>query len=296
MDNNNLRIAIQKSGRLSKDSFSLLKNCGLKINISNKDRALFCKVDNMPIDILLVRDDDIPSFVSQNICDIGIVGKNVYQEDLYNPYKDIDITVAKELGFSKCRLSIATLKSNKINDLNSINDLKIATSYPNILKEFLKKEKIKAEIIKMKGSVELSPSLNISNAICDLVSSGATLEANSLEESTTILNSEAILITTNKEISKEKQDIINKLLPRIEGVIQASDSKYIMLNADKKNLPAITSILKGTGSPTIIPLEDSNKVAVHAVCSEAVFWETIETLKKNGASSILVTPIEKMML
>ncbi len=296
MANNNLRIAVQKSGRLSDISFSLLKKCGLKINRASDSRGLLYRVDNMPIDILLVRDDDIPSFVSQNICDIGIVGQNVYEEDLYNSNKEISLTIEKKLGFSKCRLAIAAAKSDISENFLARNDLTIATSYPNILSNYLAKNNIHADIIKMKGSVEVAPTLNIANAICDIVSSGATLEAHSLKEVITIFNSEAILISTNKEINAHKRAIIDKLLPRIEGVIAANDSKYIMLNAPKSQLANITAVLTGSQSPTIIPLQDVDKVAVHAVCKESIFWETIETLKEYGATSILVTPIEKMML
>ena len=290
---NRLKIAIQKSGRLSDGSFKLLKQCGLKI-IKNPKRQLVCKVQNFPVDILLIRDDDILNFTSEKICDVGIIGENTFKEYSYGFLENLQVETIKKLGFSKCRLSIAI--PNRIENFSHsfLKNKKIATSYPNILEEFLKKNQIQAKIIKMQGSVEAAPYLQIADAICDLVSTGSTLEENSLKEVQSIFQSEAILIS-HKNIDLEKKTILERFLNRIDGVIRASESKYIMLNAPKDRIEEITSLLPGSESPTITPLKNKEKVSFHAVCSEPVFWETMEKLKLLGASSILVLPIEKIM-
>ncbi len=286
----NLRVAVQKSGRLSEESLALLKKCGLKLHIDK--RKLLCRDSNMNIDILLVRDDDIPYFVAGKICDLGIVGKNIVAE-----HKDIsNVVVKKELGFSKCRLSISTPKNQEKTSLKQLQNSRIATSYPNILQDFLAKKNITAQIINMKGSVEVAPQLNIANAICDLVSTGSTLEANSLIELTTIFNSQAVLIANKDSCSEQKVELINKLLSRIEGIINARENKYIMFNAPKDQLENILQILPKNDSPTIIPLSDMARVAVHIVCREEFFWDTMEQLKLAGATSIVVSPIEKILV
>ena len=288
-----LRIAIQKSGRLHDQSAEVLRNCGIKFTVNK--RSLISRSRNMPIDILLVRDDDIPTFVSEGVCDLGIVGENEYKETtLGNP--DLGLSVKTYLGFSRCDLSIAVPRKMKYEQISDIKSLKIATSYPNILSDYLKENNVEAEIVKMEGSVEVAPHLEIADLICDLVSTGSTLEANGLKEVETILKSQALLIErSSDDQNSDKQKIINKLMKRINGVIMARDSKYVMLNAPKDKIDEITKILPGADSPTIIPLGDGDKVAIHTVCSEPVFWETMESLKKQGATAILVVPIEKML-
>ncbi len=293
MKQNRLRIALQKSGKLSKDSFDLLRKCGLSIFESK--RQLFCRIQELPIDLLLVRDDDIPAFVSENICDLGIVGENVFKETTFSEEKNIDLKTILPLGFSKCRLSLAIPDTMTFNSVKDLANMKIATSYPGILEQYLKSKNVEAEIVKMEGSVEVAPHLQISDVICDIVSTGSTLEANGLIETETILKSQALLIGRENNMSTEKKDIANKLIKRMKGVISARESKYVMLNAPKAKLEEITALLPGADSPTIMQLENPDKVAVHAVCSEPVFWETMEELKQAGATAILVMPIEKIL-
>ena len=282
-----VRIAVQKNGRLSEESLTLLKKCGVSFSYSAD--KLFIRSSNMMIDLLMVRDDDIPNLVNQNIADLGIVGENVLKEkQLAN--KNIIVKKEADLGFSKCRLAFAKPKEMSDNDLNN---KKIATSYPAIVGNYLKKENITAEIIEIHGSVELTPFVGIADIVCDLVSTGITLESNNLEESVTILNSQALLIKSS-EVDESKNMLIKKLVSRIKSVIEASDSKYIMFNADTKDIESLINLLPAADSPTVIPLADKNKVAIHSVCKEDIFWETIESLKLQGASSILVLPIEKL--
>ena len=282
-----VRIAVQKNGRLSEESLTLLKKCG--VSFSHSADKLFIRSSNMMIDLLMVRDDDIPNLVNQNIADLGIVGENVLKEkQLAN--KNIIVKKEADLGFSKCRLAFAKPKEMSDNDLNN---KKIATSYPAIVENYLKKENIIAEIIEIHGSVELTPFVGIADIVCDLVSTGITLESNNLEESVTILNSQALLIKSS-EVDESKNMLIKKLVSRIKSVIEASDSKYIMFNADTKDIESLINLLPAADSPTVIPLADKNKVAIHSVCKEDIFWETIESLKLQGASSILVLPIEKL--
>ena len=287
-----LRIALQKKGRLADDSFALLKACGLRFAI--RGGGLLARVKNMPIDLLLVRDDDIPSFVSNDAADIGIVGENVLVEEQLTT--DIDAQIALRLGFSRCRLCLASPERGRVQSVRDLDGTRIATTYPGVTRRFLDEKGISAKLVEMKGAVELAPSIGVAESICDLVSSGATLEANGLEAFETILNSEAVLIQSSRELDPQKADLLSKLLRRIEGVLKSSDSKYIMLNAPKDKVDAIREILPGSDSPTIIPLAgNDNLVAVQAVCTETVFWETLEDLKGLGARAILVLPIEKMM-
>lgn len=284
---NRLTIAIQKSGRLSDQSKDLIKKSG--INFTAKGDKLLAKSNNLPIDILFVRDDDIPSLVSNGDADLAIVGENVLVEKTL--YKKNNTLRVLDLGFSKCRLSIAA-PNNKKN--MRLANKKIATSYPNILKKYLDDNNIKASVTNIHGSVELTPYIGMSDCICDLVSSGATLEANNLNEIKVIMESQAVLIK-NKKLSKNKIYIAEKVISRMNGVINAVESKYVMLNAETKNVKDICKLLPGSESPTIIPLEDNNKVAIHALCQEPIFWETMEKLKNKGASSILVMPVEKIL-
>ena len=282
-----VKIAIQKNGRLSAESLSILKKCGIEFSDSNN--KLFIKSTNMLIDLLMVRDDDIPRLVSQNIADLGIVGENVVSEKQLSDSSLKSKTILK-LGFSKCRLSFA--KPKEMN-LDSISNKKIATSYPAIVKDYLEKKDISAEIIEIHGSVELTPFVEISDIIADLVSTGSTLESNNLTELDSIMDSEAILIQSSS-ITSKKLPLINKIVSRINSVIKAKDSKYIMFNADTDNADELIKLLPSAESPTVIPLADRSKVAIHTVCKEDIFWKTIESLKSRGASSILVLPIEKL--
>ena len=284
---NRLTIAIQKKGRLFDQSTDLIRKSG--INFSTKGDNLLAKSNNLPIDILFVRSDDIPSLVSNGDADLAIVGENVLIEK--SLFKRTFIEKIINLGFSKCRLSFAAPKNNKI---KTYNNMKIATSYPNTVKKYLKDNKINASVINIHGSVELTPYIGMSDIICDLVSSGATLETNNLKEIEVILESQAVLIK-NKNLSKDKEKIANKVISRMQGVVNAIESKYVMLNSDASKVKEICKLLPGSESPTIIPLEDSKKVAIHALCQEPIFWETMEKLKANGASSILVMPVEKIL-
>lgn len=289
-----LRIALQKKGRLADDSFAALKKCGLRFTI--RGDGLLARVKNMPIDLLLVRDDDIPNFVASGVSDLGIVGENVLKEDVLSAGGKMDLTIERRLGFSKCRLCLASVDGGPIQTPQDLQDTKIATTYPAITRQYLQDHFINAECVEMKGAVELAPRIGIAPSICDLVSSGATLEANGLKAFATILESEAVLVKSSVVLSPEKQDIYDRLVSRLDGVIRSKDSKYIMLNAPKSAVADITKILPGSDAPTIIPLGGSDDlVAVQAVCTENVFWETLEELKAIGARSILVLPIEKMM-
>lgn len=293
MSSERIRIALQKTGRLAEDSANLLKNCGLHI-ARNKDQLL-CRIKELPIDVLLVRDDDIPHFVSSGICDLGIVGENVFAEKKQE-ITNFSAEVLERLGFSACRLSVAVPEDGVIQKIDDLAGTVIATTYPKLLNKFLQEKKIAAAVIEMTGSVEVAPRLKIADAICDIIASGATLAANNLRELTTVMRCEALLIRAYGNTVPEKEAIIHRLLSRIRGVLKAEDSKYIMLHADKAHLEEIIKLLPGAESPTILPLKGlTDKFAVHAVCRETVFWETMEQLQAVGASSILVMPIEKMM-
>ncbi|EKO37308.1 ATP phosphoribosyltransferase HisG [SAR86 cluster bacterium SAR86E] len=288
MNSQKITIAIQKKGRLFDNSKDLLLKSGIKFTTSGE--KLLARSSNTNIDILLVRDDDIPSLVSKGVADLGIVGQNVLAEQAATN-KQI---VAKEilsLGFSKCRLSFAKPLTSK---LRSLKNKSIATSYPGLVKKYLVKNNLKSNVIKINGSVELTPYIGIADCICDLISSGATLEANNLIEFKHLMDSQAVLIAKTKFHDIERIDVLN-LIRRFEGVINAAESKYVMLNADLSSADKICKLLPGADSPTIIPLQEKSKVAIHALCSEPVFWETMEKLKKNGASSILVMPVEKIL-
>ncbi len=296
-DNTRIRIAAQKSGRLTEHTMELLTRCGL---IYSKGRdQLICYGENMPVDVILVRDDDIPSLVQENLCDLGIVGLNEVEETRLKLIrlntKEIFSQIST-LDFGYCRLSFAVPEDQNCADSSFLNGKRIATSYPQIVGHYLKNQEIKAEIVEFSGAVEIAPGLGKADMICDLVSSGSTLQANKLKEIDTILESRATLIQTPSPIPAGKQEWLQRLLQRVQGVLQVKESKYIMLHAPRSALPKISELLPGSESPTIIPLEGCNdKVAVHAVCREKVFWETLELLKKAGASSVLVLPVEKML-
>ena len=282
-----LKIAIQKNGRLSDNSHKLLEECGIKF--SNGTGVLKTKARNFPVEILFLRDDDIPQYVEQQVADIGILGENM----VYEKNKDVDIL--EQLGFAQCRLSLAIPKEDKYSGPSYFKGRKIATSYPRLLSEYLEKNSIKAEIEEISGSVEIAPGIGLADAVCDIVSSGSTLMTNGLREVTTILKSQAVIIG-NKYLSEEKKDILEKLLFRIRAVKSAKENKYILLNAPESSVKEICRILPGMKSPTILPLAEKGWCSLHSVVKEDEFWERIDQLKKAGAEGILVIPIEKMIL
>ena len=284
---NVLKIAIQKSGRLSENSKKLLEGCGIKF--SNGISVLKTTARNFPVELLFLRDDDIPQYVEQQVADIGILGENMVFE------KNKDVTVIEQLGFAQCRLSLAIPKEEEYNGLEYFMNKKIATSYPYLLSSFLKKNKLKAEIEEISGSVEIAPGIGLAGAICDIVSSGSTLLTNGLHEVETILKSQAVIIG-NKNLGTEKQSILNSLLFRIRAVKNAKENKYILLNTPESAVKNICNILPGMKSPTIVPLVEKGWYSLHSVVKEDEFWERIDQLKAAGAEGILVIPIEKMIL
>jgi ATP phosphoribosyltransferase len=292
-----IQIAVQKTGRLTDHSIDLLERCGLKITKS-KDQ-LICYGENMPIDLLLVRDDDIPGLVIEDVCDLGIVGLNVVEEKRLNLLAEGRQALFKqiyELDFGHCRLALAAPDGTTYTGPSSLQNTKIATSYVGILNEFLKKNNVLAETVYFSGAVEIAPKLGRADFICDLVSTGSTLKANGLREVDRLLDSEAVVIQTQAPLGDEKQALVDKILQRLDGVLQVHESKYIMLHAPRSALPEIRRLLPGSEAPTVLPLDGvDDKVAVHAVCRENVFWETLENLKAAGASSLLVLPVEKML-
>jgi len=292
-----IKIALQKSGRLADQSLDLFVRCGLKFTQS-KDQ-LFCHGENMPVDLLLVRDDDIPGLVSDAVCDLGVAGLNVIEEkrlDIQRSGSTPLFDQTHALDFGHCRLVIAAPQDVKYRGPQSLQNAKIATSYVATLKNFLKRHRIDADIVYLSGAVEIAPRLGRADFICDLVSTGSTLRANHLREVQTVMKSEAVVIQSCDSRSEAKQAWIDRLLRRLDGVLHVRESKYVMLHAPRSALDRIVALLPGAESPTIIPLEgDSDTVAVHAVCRESVFWETLENLKDAGASSLLVLPVEKML-
>ncbi len=286
MNERKLRIAIQKSGRLSEDSINLLKKCGIKFN--NGLGKLRAEAENFPLEIFFLRDDDIQQYIEDAVADCGIVGANIIAE-----YKR-NVTRIENLGFGKCRLSIAVPKSFRYKNLQSLANKKIATTYPNILNKFLKQNALTAEIHTISGAVEIAPSIGLADAVCDLVSSGSTLFTNGLREVETVLHAEAVLIS-RKNPENDLQRILDKLVFRIKAVISARENKYILLNAPNENLAKIISILPGMRSPTVLPLAEKNWSSVHSVINENDFWEVVENLKTQGAEGILVLSIDQMI-
>jgi len=282
-----LKIAIQKSGRLHDDSIQLLKDCG--IAVKNGHNQLKTVADNFPLEAYFLRDDDIPQYVEDNVAHIGIVGENV----LFEKNKSVD--VVEQLGFGKCRLSIAVQKNDQYHDASYLQGKKIATSYPELTRQFLNVNNIQAEIHEISGSVELAPSIGLADAVCDLVSSGSTLFMNGLKEVQTILKSQAVLVRS-KELGSGQQSLLDQLLFRIRAVKKAKNNKYVLLNAPNDSLEKIISLLPGMKSPTVLPLAESGWSSVHSVLNEDEFWEKIEALKNAGAQGILVIPIEKMIV
>jgi ATP phosphoribosyltransferase len=282
-----LKIAIQKSGRLSENSKRLLEECGIKF--SNGISVLKSTARNFPVEVLFLRDDDIPQYVEQQVADIGILGENMVFE------RNKDVSIIEQLGFAQCRLSLAISKEDTYTGPGYFMNKKVATSYPKLLSDFLKKNNIKAEIEEISGSVEIAPGIGLADAICDLVSTGSTLLTNGLQEVETILKSQAVIIG-NKNLNIEKQAILDKLLFRIRAVKNAKENKYILLNAPESAIQKICSLLPGMKSPTIVPLVEKGWCSLHSVVKEDQFWERIDQLKAAGAEGILVIPIEKMIL
>jgi ATP phosphoribosyltransferase len=297
MDELRLKLAVQKSGRLTDPSLDMLTRCGLKLS-RGKDQLMGFG-ENMPLDVLFVRDDDIPDLVQEDVCDLGLVGLNVLEEkrlELRERGHAARFQMVRTLDFGRCRLSLAVPEGFTYDGANSIRGKRIATTYPYLLQKYLRERDIAADIVTLSGAVEIAPRLGRSDLICDLVSTGSTLQANHLREVETVMESHAVIIRTPLTLPPEKDEWVERLLMRIDGVQQVKESKYIMLHAPRSALPEIRKLLPGSESPTIIPLDGSDdKVAIHAVCRENVFWETLESLKKAGASALLVLPVEKML-
>lgn len=282
-----LRIAIQKSGRLQEGSLELLKESGL--SFSNGKDQLKTQARNFPVEVLFLRDDDIPQYIEDKVADVGIVGENIFVE------KQKKNQLIRKLDFAKCRLSIAVPKTDDYKGVQWLQGKNIATSYPNIVKSFLKKNNVEAGIHEISGSVEIAPGIGLADAICDIVSTGSTLLSNGLKEVEAVMQSEAVIIAT-PELEKAKQEILDKLLFRIEAVKKAQNNKYILLNCPNNAIEGITSVIPGMKSPTIIPLKREGWSSLHSVVDENDFWEKIDQLKAFGAEGILVVPIEKMIM
>ena len=282
-----IRLAIQKSGRLNNDSLSLLKDCG--INIENGKDQLKTSATNFPVEVFFLRNGDIPQYLRDGVVDLAIIGENLLKE------KGSDLEIIEKLGFSKCRVSIAFPKEVEFKSISDLNEKRIATSYPNTVKTFLKENNINAEIHVINGSVEIAPNIGLADAICDIVSSGSTLFKNNLKEVLLIAKSQAVLVKSN-ELTNEQIEIVNKLLFRLKSVLRAKKSRYILLNAPNEKINAISSILPVLKSPTVLPLAQKGWSSMHSVINSEDFWEVIDQLKENGAEDILVCPIEKMVL
>ncbi|MHA8108393.1 ATP phosphoribosyltransferase [Aquirufa sp. A-Brett2-W8] len=287
MSTTTIRIAVQKSGRLSDDSLKLFKECGIKFESgSSKLRSIS---SNFPIEFLFLRDDDIPGYVEDGVADLGVIGLNVLMEHT----RKVDIV--KELGFSKCRLSLAIPRSEKYTDLSYFEGKSIATSYPNLTSQFLQANGVKAETHEISGSVEIAPSIGLAEAICDIVSTGGTLLSNGLKEVATVFQSQAVMIS-NSSLTAEKKALLAKLLFRIDSVQRGQNAKYVVLNVQEENIQKVTALLPGMKSPSILPLAEKGWFSLHSVIEENDFWNIIENLRDAGAEGILVLPIEKMIL
>ncbi len=288
MENIKLKLAVQKKGRLSDKSLQLLRNCGLEIE--NYSERLFLPARNFDLDLLFLRDDDIPEYVQDGVADVGIVGENVLYE------KSANVEIIKKLGFGKCKLMIGIPESSNLDSVDELNGKKIATSHPKILRDYLQRNSVSSKIIDISGSVEIAPSLGIADFICDIVSTGNTLRFNKLKKSFNVFDSEAVLVG-NKDLSadKTKWDLLNNLQRRIDSVLAAKKSKYLMMNIPKNSLEKISQIIPSLSSPTVLHLADTNMLAVHAVIPTDKFWEIIDDLKNEGASGILLLPIENLV-
>lgn len=282
-----LKIAIQKSGRLNEDSLSILKDCG--ISIDNGKDQLKASARNFPMEVFYLRNGDIPQYLRDGVVDIAIIGENVLIE------KGEDIAIAERLGFSKCKVSLAIPKNKSYNGISDFQGKRVATSYPNTVKQYFKKHNIEAELHIINGSVEIAPNIGLADAICDIVSSGSTLFKNNLKEVEVMLKSEAVLAVSPK-ISTEAEKILEKLKFRIRAVLKGKNSKYVLLNAPNDKIETISNILPGMRSPTVLPLAEEGWSSIHSVVDDTEFWQVIDDLKKAGAEGILVAPIEKMVL
>ena len=282
-----IRIAIQKSGRLHEDSVQILKDCG--ISIDNGKDQLKAETRNFPMEVMFLRNGDIPQYLRDGVVDLAIIGENVLIE------KGKDIEIAEKLNFSKCKVSLAVPKDLEYNSIQDLDGKKIATSYPNTVNEYLKTKGIKAELHQISGSVEIAPNIGLADAICDIVSSGSTLFKNNLKEVEVILKSEAVL-AVSPSISGECKEILDKLIFRIRAVLKARNSKYVLLNAPNNKIADIVKLLPGMRSPTVLPLAEKGWSSIHTVIEQNKFWEIIDELKAEGAEGILVCPIEKMVL
>ena len=292
---NRIRVAIQKSGRLSEKSLDLLQNCGLRFARS-KDKLYWYGKD-FPIDLLLVRDDDIPRMLLDGVCELGIVGENIAEEVMLEDGEAGGLTQLRKLPFGGCRLSLAIPEDSTVKTAEDLDGYRIATSYPALTRSLLSKRGIEAETVKFSGSVEIAPGLGAADAISDLVSTGTTLRANHLVELETLFKSTAALYGKLDGLTDAKRTMLDRLLSRLDGVLLAAESKYVMLHAPRDAVEEITRLLPGAENPTLMNLEgDPDRVALHAVCREAVFWEHLEALKDAGASAILVLPVEKMLV
>jgi len=284
---NKIKIAVQKSGRLNQDSLKLLKDCG--ISIENGKDQLKAQARNFPLEVLYLRNGDIPQYLRDGVVDIAIVGENLLIE------KGQDLPIVEKLGFSKCKVSIAVPKGMNYSSINDLEGLKIATSYPNTVKDFLERKGINSELHIINGSVEIAPNIGLADAIVDIVSSGSTLFKNNLKEVEELLQSEAVLVTS-PALTLEKQEILSKLQFRIQAVLKARTSKYVLLNAPNEKVEKIIEILPGMRSPTVLPLAEEGWSSIHTVVEKNKFWEIIDELKANGAEGILVLAVEKMVL
>ncbi|MDR8394475.1 ATP phosphoribosyltransferase [Aliifodinibius sp. S!AR15-10] len=282
-----LRIALQKDGRLTDKTINLLEGIGLRFD--NYKRSLMVKCRNFDVELLLIRDDDIPEYVQDGVCDLGFVGANVTAE------MGADVTILRGLDYGVCRLSLAARKGGKIQNVQDFDGKTIATSYPNLTRNYLKRKGVESKIVTISGAVEIAPRLEVADAICDLVSTGNTLKANGLEEIETIFESETQLIQTNKKLSDGKKQLIDKFQQRIDGHQQAERSRYIMMNAPKDAVPKIKDIIPSLKSPTVMPLADEDMAAIHTVIQVEQFWDLMEKLKAEGASGIVILPIESMI-
>ncbi|WP_438997049.1 ATP phosphoribosyltransferase [Candidatus Puniceispirillum sp.] len=293
-DNGRLKIAIQKSGRLADMSLQLLEKCG--ISLAKSRDQLLCMADNFPLDVFLVRDDDIPAFLATNVCQLGILGQNALLEQQANENgKYAELQEVMALGYGKCRLSIAVPNDFDYKDITSLTGKTIATSYRGLLAKYLADKNVAADIVTMQGAVEVAPRTHLADVICDLVSTGNTLKSNGLRETDIVMQSQAVVIK-NAITDPAITSIYEKLIARLRAVLRAENSRYIMLNSPISALDDIKAVLPGSQSPTVMPLQGrEDMVAVHAVCEEGVFWNTMEALKAKGANSILVVPIEKML-
>ncbi|GGK50010.1 MULTISPECIES: ATP phosphoribosyltransferase [Flavobacteriaceae] len=284
---NKIKIAIQKSGRLNEDSLKLLKDCG--ISIDNGKDQLKAAASNFPMEVLYLRNGDIPQYLRDGVVDIAIIGENVLIE------KGEDINIAERLGFSKCRVSIAVPKDVAYTSIQDLDGMRIATSYPNTVRNYFKKFNINPDIHLINGSVEIAPNIGLADAICDIVSSGSTLFKNNLKEVEKMLTSEAVL-AVSPTISSENQQILNKLQFRIQAALKGRKSKYILMNAPNNKVASIIKLLPGMRSPTVLPLAEEGWSSIHTVVEKDSFWEVVDALKANGAEGLLVVPIEKMVL